>query len=234
MKRPSSTASAITRASSELARMASSLPGIGYCTSSGSTLVSTTATTGMPSLLASVTAMRSFLVSSTKIASGRLVRPRRPPRLRCSFSSSRVSSSASFFGIASNSPGRLHALVLEHLGDALGDRVEVGEHAAEPALVDVGHAALLGVAAHRVLRLLLGADEHDHAAAGDEVADEAVGAFDAGERLLEIDDVDAVALAEDEALHLRVPAPGLVSEVDAGLEHLAHGDDSHRGVSSCG
>ena len=104
MKRPSSTASAMTRASSELARMASSLPGIGYCTSSGSTLVSTTATTGMPSLLASVTAMCSFLVSSTNTASGRLVRPRRPPRLRCSFSISRVSRRASFFGIASNSP----------------------------------------------------------------------------------------------------------------------------------
>ena len=65
------------------------------------------------------------------------------------------------------------------------------------------------------------------AAAGDEVAHEAVGAFDAGERLLEIDDVDAVALTEDEALHLRVPAPGLVPEVDAGLEHLTHGDDGH-------
>ena len=84
--------------------MASSLPGIGYCTSSGSTFVSTTATTGMPSLLASVTAMCSFLVSSTNTASGRLVRPRRPPRLRCSFSISRVSRRASFFGMASNSP----------------------------------------------------------------------------------------------------------------------------------
>ena len=32
---------------------------------------------------------------------------------------------------------------------------------------------------------------------------------------LEIDDVDATALAEDVALHLRIPPPGLVSEVDA-------------------
>jgi hypothetical protein len=71
--------------------------------------------------------------------------------------------------------GGLHALVLEHLVDALRDRLEVGEHAAEPTLVDVGHAALLGVAADRVLGLLLGADEHDRAAAGDEVADEGVG-----------------------------------------------------------
>ena len=84
--------------------MASSLPGIGYWTTSGSTLVSTTAMTGIPSLLASVTAMCSFFVSSTKTASGCLSRPRMPPRFFCSFSSSRLSSSASFFGIASNSP----------------------------------------------------------------------------------------------------------------------------------
>jgi len=37
------------------------------------------------------------------------------------------------------------------------------------------------------------------------------------DRLREVDDVDAVALREDVRLHLRVPAPGLVAEVDAGL-----------------
>src|SRR5262249_18308179 len=47
------------------------------------------------------------------------------------------------------------------------------------------------------------------------------------ERLIEIDDVDAVALTENEPLHLRVPAPGLMTEMDSGLEQLPHGDDSH-------
>ena len=130
--------------------------------------------------------------------------------------------------------GALHPLVLEHLVDPLGDRVEVGEHAAEPALVDVGHAALLGEAAHRVLGLLLGADEHQHAAPGDQVTNEAVGLVDTRQRLLEVDDVDAVALAEDEAAHLRVPTSGLVTEVHASFEQLAHRDDSHRGFSFCG
>ena len=48
-------------------------------------------------------------------------------------------------------------------------------------------------------------------------------------RLLQVDDVDAVALAEDVVLHLRVPALGLVPEVDAGFEQLLHGDggDGH-------
>ena len=128
-------------------------------------------------------------------------------------------------GMASNSPEARMRWYSCIFGDALGDRLEVGEHAAEPALVDVRHAALLGVGLDRVLRLLLGADEQDRAAVGDEVADERVGGLDPRQRLLQIDDVDAVALTEDEPLHLRVPAPGLVAEVDTGLEQLLHGDD---------
>ena len=70
-------------------------------------------------------------------------------------------------------------------------------------------------------------------AAGDEVADEAVGLLDQPEGLLQVDDVDAVALAEDEPLHLRVPATGLVPEVHPRLEQLPHGDDGrHRGSLS--
>ncbi len=76
-----------------------------------------------------------------------------------------------------------------------------------------------------LLGLLLGADEHHRAAVGDGLLDELVGAVDVGQRLLQVDDVDAVALGEDEALHLRVPAAGLVPEVHAALEQLLHGDD---------
>ena len=46
-------------------------------------------------------------------------------------------------------------------------------------------------------------------------------------RLLQIDDVDPGALAEDEAAHLRVPPAGLVAEVHAGLEQLAHRGRGH-------
>ena len=113
------------------------------------------------------------------------------------------------------------------LAHATGDGLEVREHAAEPALVHVRHAAGDGELGHRVLGLLLRADEHDRPAAGDEVADEGVGGVDALQRLVQVDDVDAVALAEDETLHLRVPATGLMAEVDSGLEHLLHRDDGH-------
>ncbi len=109
----------------------------------------------------------------------------------------------------------------------LVDRLEVGEHATEPALVDVGHPHAGGLLGHRLLRLLLGADEEDRAAVGDGLLDELVRTVDVAERLLEVDDVDAVALGEDEALHLRVPATGLVPEVDTALEQLTHGHDGH-------
>jgi len=40
--------------------------------------------------------------------------------------------------------------------------------------------------------------------------------------LLEIDDMDAVTIHEDEWLHLGIPAPGLVPEVDACFKKLLH------------
>ena len=68
----------------------------------------------------------------------------------------------------------------------------------------------------------------------DRFADELVRAVDVLQGLLQVDDVDAVALGEDEPLHLRVPAPGLVSEMDTCVQHLTHGDDSHEGASFLG
>ncbi len=113
----------------------------------------------------------------------------------------------------------------------LVDGREVGEHAAQPALVDEGHADAGGLLGDGLLRLLLRADEHDRAAVGDGLLDELEGAVDVRQRLEQVDDVDAVALREDEALHLRVPTTGLVTEVDAALQQLPHRDDGHGRIS---
>ena len=59
---------------------------------------------------------------------------------------------------------------------------------------------------------------------GNSGLDEVVGLVDHVERLEQVDDVDAVALGEDELLHLRVPTTGLVAEVQACLQHVAHID----------
>ena len=51
--------------------------------------------------------------------------------------------------------------------------------------------------------------------------------------LEQVDDVDAAALAVDEAAHLRVPAARLVAEVHAGLQQLSDSYLSHGGAPFC-
>ena len=113
--------------------------------------------------------------------------------------------------------------VLQALDGAL-DRLEVGEHAAQPTLVDVGHAGACSFFGDDLARLALGAHEQDGAAIGCQLTQVAGGflVFDQG--LFQVDDVNLVAMAEDVGGHARVPEPGLVSEVDTGFEHLADGD----------
>ena len=94
----------------------------------------------------------------------------------------------------------------------------------EPAVVDVRHPDALRLLLDGVLRLLLRADEQDGAAALGEVSHERLRLLQALEGLLQVDDVDAAALAEDEAAHLRVPAARLVTEVDSGFQELSHAD----------
>ena len=53
-------------------------------------------------------------------------------------------------------------------------------------------------------------------------------------RLEQVDDVDAAALAVDEAAHLGVPAARLVAEVDAGLQQLLDPDLGHGGAPLVG
>src|SRR5665648_658004 len=74
----------------------------------------------------------------------------------------------------------------------------------------------------QLLGLLLRTDEQHAPATGGKIAHEVVRGVDLAERTLEVDDVDAVAFGEDVRLHLRVPAPGLMSEVDTGFEQSLH------------
>ena len=61
-----------------------------------------------------------------------------------------------------------HRLEVAQPAEAALDGGEVGEQAAEPALVDVEHAAALRFFGDDVLGLALGADEQDRAAFGGE------------------------------------------------------------------
>src|SRR3981189_312156 len=99
--------------------------------------------TGMPSLRASPTAMCSLLVSTTQTADGTLAMSRIPPRLRSSLFFSRVRIKISFFA-------RRQRFV---------QGGEVGQHAPQPALVDVRHADSDRLGRDGFLRLFLGTDE---------------------------------------------------------------------------
>ena len=127
----------------------------------------------------------------------------------------------------------LVAFEIVQAADALVDGLEVGQQTPEPAVIDIRHVGALGDVLDGVARLLLGADEQHGAAAMGEGADELLGLLQERGGLEQVDDVDAVALAIDEAAHLRVPAAGLVAEVNAGLEQLRDTYFSHGLVLPC-
>jgi hypothetical protein len=47
---------------------------------------------------------------------------------------------------------------------------------------------------------------------------------------MDVDDVDAIALCKNKALHLWVPSTSLVSEVDSAVEELSHCYNCHDGI----
>ena len=98
---------------------------------------------------------------------------------------------------------------------AFFNRLEVGQHAAEPAFVYIELIAAFGFVFNGFLSLFFRADEKDLAAFSSQVAYEIVSFVHFLYGFLQVDDVDAVAFREDETSHFRVPAASLVTEVNA-------------------
>ena len=182
---------------------------------------------GMLSLRASATARCSLLVSTTQIGRRHLLHVADTAEAALELVLLAGQHQDFLLGATLEATGLLHGLELLEALQALVHGGEVGEHAAQPALVHVGHADAGRLLGDGLLRLLLGADEHDAAAVGDGLLDELVRLVDVGQRLLQIDDVDAVAVGEDEPLHLGIPATGLMPEVGAAVQQLLHGYNSH-------
>src|SRR6267143_5540293 len=127
----------------------------------------------------------------------------------------------------------LHLAQLLEALDPLFDRAEVGQHPAHPAAVDEVHAAARGLGLDRLLGLLLGANEEHRPATCGDVAREVPRVVKEPDGLLQVDDVDAVARGEDVGLHLRVPAAGLMPEMDTCLQQLLQGHLSHVRLPPC-
>ena len=114
----------------------------------------------------------------------------------------------------------LHLVDLGHLPDGLADRREVGEHATGPALGHVGHVDGLGRLGHDVLGLLLRGHEQDALAALGNLLGGGSSLVNEGDRLVQVNDVDALLLREDVRGHVGVPLALEVSEVGSCLKQL--------------
>src|SRR5262249_23378159 len=125
-----------------------------------------------------------------------------------------------------------HRFKLAKPREAALNRREVGEQPPEPALVDEEHAATLRFFGDGVLGLPLRADEEQRAALRRGVGDEIRRLFVKLGCSPEVENVDAVALAEDVRLHLGVPALRLVSKMDAGFQKILHSDRTQAGLDS--
>ena len=107
-----------------------------------------------------------------------------------------------------------HVQLFQALDGVLNCR-PVREQASQPAAIDEIHLAALGFGCNCFLGLTLGADEQHGLAFRGRLGDEAGGVLEHLQGFLKVDDVDAVAFAEDILSHLRIPAPGLVPEMNA-------------------
>jgi hypothetical protein len=91
-------------------------------------------------------------------------------------------------------------------------------------MIDERRAGAQRLFADDFTRLVLGADEQDAAFVRGKLAYKFHRLLVHDQGLLEVDDMDLVAMTENERRHLRIPVTGLVSEMDARFEHLTHGD----------
>ena len=84
-------------------------------------------------------------------------------------------------------------------------------------MVDVVLAATFGRLGDGLLCLALGADKQHPASSGNDITNPLQRMPQHWYRLLEINDVNIVALTEDVGFHLRIPASCLMSEVNTGF-----------------
>ena len=142
--------------------------------------------------------------------------------LRSSFSISRVRISASFLVRLVEGAVGLLCLQIAQALDRGADGLVVGEHAAQPAMADIGHAGALSLLLDDLARGTLGADKQDLVLVSCEPLDQVQRFIEGGNSVLEVDDVDLVAGTKDVLVHLGIPVTGLVAKVCACLQQVAH------------
>ena len=99
-------------------------------------------------------------------------------------------------------------------------------------MIDVKHSAALRFLGDSFLRLALRAQKENVLALRGVLGNVARCVAEHFQGLLQIDNVDSVAFAENVFLHFRVPAARLVTEVHSGLQKLLHSNFDSQSTSS--
>ena len=108
-----------------------------------------------------------------------------------------------------------HSLDLFQSVDTALDRLEVGQHAAQPSFVNIEHTAALCLSLDRILSLLFGSYEKDVSAVCSDICHCFISLVYFSYGFLQVDDINTISLGIDVLRHLRVPSSGLMSEMYA-------------------
>ena len=114
--------------------------------------------------------------------------------------------------------------------DTLPDGLVVGEHATQPALIDVRGTDPVGLFSDHLGRSPLGTNQQDLVAASRQSTDLDQRCIQCRNGMFEVDDVDLVPGAKDVRSHLGIPEARLVAEVHASGQHVRHAN-SHIFIS---
>ena len=125
-----------------------------------------------------------------------------------------------FLGKLSEVLGSHNPFNIAHSLDRLGNRLPVCQHTARPAVIDIVLAAALGGFSNLFRSSPLCANEQHPATLGHSRRNRLERAIQHRARLIEVDDVNTVAGTKDERSHLRIPAAGIVTKVNASFHEL--------------
>src|SRR5215472_4507474 len=116
----------------------------------------------------------------------------------------------------------LYLLDVFQSADAFTNGGKVGECAAEPTLVHIELPARQGSLFYGFLCLFLATDEQNPAAASRDILKKRRCTLELPHRFIEVDDVNLIALFENEWLHLWIPTLRLVSKMNTSFQKFGH------------